>query len=183
MLKQVNGKGVEMDYCTTTLYRGNIVNAQGLTSNLIPANQSRAYSILSVPLTQNSQTSLIQSSLVARYEDQKNYQWVMNGNLIPDRPIDITKYENSKHPVLHIMENEKAVENAKCAVRNLWNTEDRLLFGRALSRYGQVHDLQGKTTMLRVNYPNTPGETVLLNNNVVHLNRMVIQADGVVVIR
>jgi len=65
----------------------------------------------------------------------------------------------------------------------LWNTDDRLLFGRALSRYGQVHNLQGKTTMLRVTYPNTPGDTVLLNNNVVHLNRMVIQADGVVVFR
>ena len=183
MLKQVNGKGVEMDYCTSTLYRGNIVNAQGLTSNLIPANQSRAYSILSVPLSQEGQTSLIESSLTAQYEQQKNYQWVFNGNLVPDRPIDLEKYSAGRNPVLHIMENEKAMENAKCDVRNLWNTEDRLLFGRALSRYGQVHDLQGKTTMLRVTYPNTVGDTVLLNNNVVHLNRMVISADGVEVIR
>lgn len=183
MLKKVNGPGVEMDYCTATLYRGNIVNAQGMTSNLIPANQSRAYSLLSVPLTQDSQTSLIESSLLAKYEDQKNYQWVLNGNLVPDRPIDLSKYEFEKNPVLHIMENEKAMGNAKNKVRNLWSTADRLLFGRALSRYGQVHDLQGKTTMLRVTYPNTVGDTVLLNNNVVHLNRMVIQADGVVVIR
>jgi len=183
MLKKVNGSGVEMDYCTSTLYRGNIVNAQGMTSNLIPATQSRAYSLLSVPLTQNSQTSLLTSSLLAKFEAQRNYQWVLNGNLIPDRPIDLIKYEYEKNPVLHIMENEKAVGNAKNTVRNLWNTEDRLLFGRALSRYGQVHNLQGKTTMLRVTYPNTPGDTVLLNNNVVHLNRMVIQADGVVVFR
>ena len=183
MLKQVNGKGVEMDYCTSTLYRGNIVNSQGLTSNLIPANQSRAYSILSVPLIQDDQTSLVKSSLTAPYAQQKNYQWVMNGALVPDRPIDLQKYGVGRNPVLHIMENEKAIENSKCDVRNLWNTEDRLLFGRALSRYGQVHDLQGKTTMLRITYPNTPGETVLLNNNVVHLNRMVISADGVEVIR
>ena len=183
MLKKVNGQGVEMDYCTSTLYRGNIVNAQGMTSNLIPANQSRAYSLLSVPLTQNSQSSYITSSLLAKYEDQRNYQWVLNGNLVPDRPIDLEKYKYEKNPVLHIMENEKAIGNAKNKVRNLWRTNDRLLFGRALSRYGQVHDLQGKTTMLRVTYPNTVGDTVLLNNNVVHLNRMVIQADGVVVIR
>lgn len=183
MLKKVNGSGVEMDYCTTTLYRGNIVNAQGMTSNLIPANVSRAYSILSVPLTQKSQTSLIQSSLLAKYENEKSYQWSMDGNLVPDRPIDLVKYSHEKNPVLHIMENEKAFENAKNTVRNLWNTQDRLVYARALSRYGQVHDLQGKTTMLRVTYPNTAGETVMLNNNVVHLNRMVIQADGIVVMR
>ncbi len=183
MLKKVNGSGVEMDYCTTTLYRGNIVNAQGMTSNLIPANESRAYSILSVPLTQASQSLLHRSSLLARYESQKSYQWVMNGALIPDRPISLEKYKYERNPVLHIMENEKAVGNAKNTVRNLWNTNDRLLLGRALSRYGQVHDLQGKTTMLRVTYPNTVGDTVLLNNNIVHLNRMIIQADGVVVIR
>ncbi len=183
MLKKVNSSGVEMDYCTSTLYRGNIVNAQGMTSNLIPANQSRAYSLLSVPLTQTSQTSLIQSSLLARYEDQLSYQWVLNGNLTPDRSVDLRKYEHNKNPVLHIMENEKSMGNAKNTVRNLWNTGDRLLLGRALSRYGQVHDLQGTTTMLRITYPNTPGENVLLNNNVVHLNRMVISADGVVVVR
>ena len=134
-------------------------------------------------MTQNSQSSYITSSLLAKYESQKNYQWVLNGNLVPDRPIDLDKYKYDKNPVLHIMENEKAMGNAKNKVRNLWRTNDRLLFGRALSRYGQVHDLQGKTTMLRVTYPNTVGDTVLLNNNVVHLNRMVIQADGVVVIR
>lgn len=183
MLKKVNSSGVEMDYCTSTLYRGNIVNAQGMTSNLIPANQSRAYSLLTVPLTQKSQTSLIQSSLLARYEDQLSYQWVLNGNLTPDRSVDLRKYEHNKNPVLHIMENEKSMGNAKNTVRNLWNTGDRLLLGRALSRYGQVHDLQGTTTMLRITYPNTPGENVLLNNNVVHLNRMVISADGVVVVR
>ena len=183
MLKKVNGTGVEMDYCTSTLYRGNIVNAQGMTSSLIPANVSRAYSLLSVPLTQKSQNSLIESSLLARYENEKSYQWSLDGTLVPDRPIELTKYAHNKNPVLHIMENEKAMENAKYTVRNLWNTQDRLLFGRALSRYGQVHDLQGKTTMLRVTYPNTPGETVMLNNNVVHLNRMLIQADGVVVQR
>lgn len=183
MLKKVNGQGVEMDYCTSTLYRGNIVNAQGMTSNLIPANQSRAYSLLSVPLTQASQTLLNTSSLLASYEEQRNYQWSINGTLLPDRPIQLEKYKYDKNPVLHIMENEKAMGNAKNVVRNLWRTGERLLFGRALSRYGQVHDLQGKTTMLRVTYPNTPGDTVLLNNNVVHLNRMIIQADGVVVIR
>lgn len=183
MLKKVNGTGVEMDYCTSTLYRGNIVNAQGMTSNLIPANESRCYSLLSVPLTQSSQVSLLTSSLLAKYEDQRSYQWVLSGNLIPDRPIELEKYKYDKNPVLHIMENEKAVGNAKNTVRNLWNTDDRLLFGRALSRYGQVHDLQNTTTMLRITYPNTVGETVLLNNNVVHLNRMIIQADGVVVVR
>jgi len=184
MINKVNSSGVEMDYCTSTVYRGNITNAQGMTSNLIPANESRAYSIISVPLLMANQTNSVASSLVGSYDRELSYQWSMNGSIIPDRPIDLLKYLYDKNPVLHIMENEKAIENAKISCRNLWNTSERLIFARALSRYGQVHDLQETTTMLRITYQNdTSLDNFLLNNNIIHLNRMIITADGVTVVR
>ena len=184
MINKVNSSGVEMDYCTSSVYRGNITNAQGMTSNLIPANESRAYSIISVPLLMADQTNTLASSLLGKHDRELSYQWSMNGSIIPDRPIDLRKYSFSKNPVLHIMENEKAIENSKIACRNLWRTEHRLIFARALSRYGQVHNLMETTTMLRVTYENdTSTDNYLLNNNIIHLNRMVISADGVTVIR
>ncbi len=184
MINKVNSSGVEMDYCTSTVYRGNITNAQGMTSNLIPANESRSYSIISVPLLMANQTNTVASSLVGSYDRELSYQWSMNGSIIPDRPIDLRKYGVDKNPVLHIMENEKAIENAKISCRNLWNTSQRLIFARALSRYGQVHDLQETTTMLRITYDNDSStDNFLLNNNIVHLNRMIISADGVTVVR
>lgn len=184
MLNKVNSSGVEMDYCTSSVYRGNITNAQGMTSNLIPANESRAYSIISVPLLMADQTNTLHSSLLGKFHRELSYQWSMNGSIVPDRPIDLRKYSHSKNPVLHIMENEKAIENSKIACRNLWKTEHRLIFARALSRYGQVHNLMETTTMLRVTYDNTASsDNYLLNNNIIHLNRMIISADGVTVVR
>ena len=60
----------------------------------------------------------------------------------------------------------------------------RIIIARALSRYGQVHNLQGKSTMLRIQYPNTAdGKDTLLESYCVHLNRMVITAGGIEVIR
>jgi len=155
-----------------------------MTSNLIPSNESRAYSIISVPLLMANQTNTLSSSLLGNHDRELSYQWSMNGSIIPDRPIDLRKYQHQKNPVLHIMENEKAIENSKIACRNLWRTSERLIFARALSRYGQVHNLMETTTMLRVTYENDAStDNFLLNNNIIHLNRMIISADGVTVVR
>ncbi len=186
MMKQVNGAGLPIDYCTSTLYRHNLSSPIGLQSAFIPANQQRAYSLISVPLLQENLNDTTKSSLRANYleQPQHNYQWVFDGDTTPDRPVSMVKYENHKNDILHIMECEKAIENAKVPVRNLQAMCTRIIIARALSRYGQVHNLQGKSTMLRIQYPNTAdGKDTLLESYCVHLNRMVITAGGIEVIR
>ena len=185
MMKQINGDGLPIDYCTSTLYRHNLPNPIGLQSAFIPANQQRAYSLISVPLLQENLNDTTISSLRAQYEEQPqlNYQWVFDGDTTPDRPVDMEKYNVNKNAILHIMECEKAIENAKVPVRNLQSMCTRIIIARALSRYGQVHSLQGKSTMLRIAYPNEIGESTLLETYCVHLNRMIITAGGIEVIR
>ena len=185
MMKQINGAGLPIDYCTSTLYRHNLPNPIGLQSAFIPANQQRAYSLISVPLIQGALNDTTISSLRAEYEEQPqlNYQWVFDGDTTPDRPVDMEKYDVGKNAILHIMECEKAIENAKVPVRNLQAMRTRIIIARALSRYGQVHSLQGKSTMLRIAYPNEEGESTLLETYCVHLNRMIITAGGIEVIR
>ena len=185
MMKQINGDGLPIDYCTSTLYRHNLPNPIGLQSAFIPANQQRAYSLISVPLIQGVLDDTTISSLRAEYDiqPQLNYQWVFDGDTVPDRPVDLRKYDAGKNAILHIMECEKAIENAKVPVRNLQAMTTRIIIARALSRYGQVHNLQGKSTMLRIAYPNDEGESTLLETYCVHLNRMIITAGGIEVIR
>lgn len=185
MMKQINGDGLPIDYCTSTLYRHNLPNPIGLQSAFIPANQQRAYSLITVPLIQGVLDDTTISSLRAEYDiqPQLNYQWVFDGDTVPDRPVDLRKYDAGKNAILHIMECEKAIENAKVPVRNLQAMCTRIIIARALSRYGQVHNLQGKSTMLRIAYPNDEGESTLLETYCVHLNRMIITAGGIEVIR
>jgi len=189
MMSQVNGKGLNLDYCTSRLYRENIANPIGLQSVNIPANAQRAYSLLSVPLLQSSVTSTTVSSLLGVYETDGqqlegmvNYQWVFDGNTVPDRPVDLTKYRYLKNAILHITELEKAVENAKIPVRNLWNIQQRFMIARALSRYGQVHDLSGTSSQLRIDYGNVAVDATMVETFCVALNRLVVTAMGIEVI-
>ena len=186
MMDQVNGQGLNMDYCTSRLYRENISNPIGLQSINIPANAERAYSLLSVPLLQDRVNSTIESSLLGTYGDgvMNSYQWVFDGNTVPDRPVDLRKYNHRKNAILHISELEKAVENAKIPVRNLWNIQQRFMIARALSRYGQVHDLSGTSTQLRIDYgtDSAKAEATMVETFCVALNRLIVTSMGIEVI-
>lgn len=186
MMDQVNGQGLNMDYCTSRLYRENISNPVGLQSINIPANAERAYSLLSIPLLQDRVNSTIHSSLLGTIDETviNSYQWVFDGNTVPDRPVDLRKYQHKKNAILHISELEKAVENAKIPVRNLWNIQQRFMIARALSRYGQVHDLSGTSTQLRIDYGSVSGDTepTMVETFCVALNRLVVTSMGIEVI-
>jgi len=182
MMSQVNGQGLNLDYCTSRLYRENIATPISLQSVNIPANAQRAYSLLSIPLAQKDTNSTVISSLLGTWDGQQNYQWVFDGNTVPDRPVDLRKYEYGKNAILHITELEKAVENAKIPVRNLWNIEERFMIARALSRYGQVHDLSGTSTQLRIDCGTTAADATMVETFCVALNRMVVTAMGIEVI-
>tara|TARA_R110001592_G_scaffold69006_2_gene211537 strand:- start:4077 stop:5909 length:1833 start_codon:yes stop_codon:yes gene_type:complete len=185
MMDQVNGQGLNMDYCTSRLYRANISSPIGLQSINIPANAERAYSLLSVPLLQDRVNSTTTSSLLGTYDEtaMNSYQWVFDGNTVPDRPVDLLKYKHNKNAILHISELEKAVENAKIPVRNLWNIQQRFMIARALSRYGQVHDLSGTSSQLRIDYSTEGnGESTMIETFCVALNRLVVTSMGIEVI-
>lgn len=182
MMDQVNGQGLNLDYCTSRLYRENIATPIGLQSINIPANAERAYSLLSIPLIQSATNSTVVSSLLGTWDGQQNYQWVFNGNIVPDRPVDLRKYEYGKNAILHITELEKAIENAKIPVRNLWNIEERFMIARALSRYGQVHNLSGTSTQLRIDCGSSAGEPTMVETFCVALNRLVVTSMGIEVI-
>jgi len=182
MMDQVNGQGLNLDYCTSRLYRENIATPIGLQSINIPANAERAYSLLSIPLDQDDTTSTVVSSLLGSWDGQQNYQWVFDGAIVPDRPVDLRKYAYKKNAILHITELEKAIENAKIPVRNLWNIQERFMIARALSRYGQVHNLSGTSTQLRIDCGSTAGSPTMVETFCVALNRLVVTSMGIEVI-
>lgn len=183
LMKQVmSEKGLSMDYRSWTLYRFNLTTTAGLTNQLIPATQQRAYSILSVPLDIGIQNDIRVSSFRGITDGNQNYQYVFGGSLIPDRPISLVRYTQTpaRTDALHLVELEKSLVNANYGVRNLLRVPDRFLIGRAFSKYGQVFNLSTSSLSLRVEYVGGTKEK-LFEHFVQHLRRLNISQNGVMV--
>ena len=183
MMSQVSSStGLNLDFRSYTLYRFNLNTINGLTNQLIPANQRRAYSIFSVPLSIKSQNELIRSSLVGIPDNAQNYQYVFRGNLIPDRPIRTERFSQVvAHPnALALVETEKALVNANYGVRNLVGSADRFVVARAFSKYNQIFDLSAGDLALRVEYEGATQEK-LYEHFVQYIRRINIGAGGTVV--
>jgi len=183
MMKQVSSdKGLSMDYRTWTLYRFNLSTTNGLTNQLIPATQTRAYSILSIPLGILEQNNINKDSFKGLTDGCQNYQYIYGGSLIPDRPINLVRYtQNPKRTdALHIVELEKSLVNAGYGVRNLLQVPNRFLLGRAFSKYGQVMNLAPQDLSLRVEYDGATEEK-LFQHFIQNLRRMNISSKGIMI--
>ena len=177
MMNQINsGKGLACDFKTYSTYRVNLTATIGLTNQLIPATARRAYSVLSVPLSNAAQIDLAADSLGGIIDHCQNYQYVHGNSLIPDRPVPLGRYNNTPPHVdaLHVIELEKALLNCGFATRNLQRLPQHFLMGRSFSKYGQVADLWGEDLSMRVEYSGEATETKIYNHYLCHLRRMTI---------
>ena len=176
MMNQIQSdKGLAMDFKTYSLYKFNLTSTNGLSTQLIPTNAERAYSCLSVPLPQDVYTNISADSLSGVVDGAQNYQYVLGGNLIPDRPIELQRYNllPARTEALHMLECEKALVNCGYAVRDLQNVSDRFLIARGFSRYNQVTDLNDRSLSLRVLYQGAT-ERKIFNHYICHLRRLQI---------
>jgi hypothetical protein len=174
--QMASSKGLAFDFKTYSTYRVNLTATNGLTNQLIPATAMRAYSVLSVPLGQTKQLKLEEDSLAGLIDGCQNYQYVLGGHLIPDRPIKLDKYTEtpSRVDALHLIELEKSLVNCGYGVRDIQRVPEKFLIGRAFSKYGQVSDLNTRDLSLRVEYTGAT-EQKLFNHYVCHIRRLQVQ--------
>lgn len=189
--RAMSGEGIAMDYDTYTLYRHNQSNKVGLTTALIPAQQSRALSCLSQPLAVNGFRDIALSSLVGEPDNARNYQFVFGTHLIPNRVVELARYSQQlgtgvgrtfRSDALHLSELQKAILNINEPVRNLHKIHEHFAIGRAFTRYGQVFNLKDNSLSLRVDYESTANQDKIFNNYIFHKRRLVINKDGVSVL-
>ena len=179
-------EGLSMDYKTYTTYRNNVFATSGLTTQNIPAQQTRAYSILSVPLATRASSDIRYDSLEALPDAASSYQFVLGNATVPDRMVDLSRTTSTTSAAisqLALLETEKAISNCGLVVRDLLNVKDKLIIGRALSRYGQVFNLSEESVALRVEYPLGARQAKNFCHQICHLNRLNISKAGVRVIR
>lgn len=183
LMKQMGtGGGLNIDIKTYHTYRHNVNMLNGLTSQLIPATEQRAYSILSVPVFNQGLNLFTNNSFKGGTSGLQNYQYVFGGKLIPDRPIDLRRYSNGSGNVeaLHLNELEKTLNNCGYVVRDLNRVPDRFFIGRAFSKYGQVFNLKERDLSLRVQVAGAAANTERTYYHFVcHLRRLIIGPNGV----
>ena len=174
--QMMSGKGLAMDFKTYSTYRVNLTAKIGLTNQLIPATAQRAYSCLSVPLSNAAQIDMAADSLGGVIDHCQNYQYVHGNKLIPDRPVPLERYNNTPPHIdaLHLIELEKALLNCGFPTRNLQRMPQHFLIGRAFSKYGQVAELFGEDLSLRVEYSGEATVEKIFNHYICHLRRMTI---------
>tara|TARA_R110002073_G_scaffold24415_2_gene82508 strand:- start:4489 stop:6189 length:1701 start_codon:yes stop_codon:yes gene_type:complete len=186
LMKQMSsGQGLNMDIKTYHTYRHNSNMLNGYTTQLIPATEQRAYSIISVPVYNQGLRLNTDHSFKGGTAGLRNYQYVFGGKLIPDRPIDLTRYSNGSNNVeaLHLNELEKTLNNCGYVVRDLSKVPEHFFIGRAFSKYGQVFNLKERDLSLRVELDGAPANTERTYYHFVcHLRRLVIGPNGVQVI-
>ncbi len=185
---QITKQGLNIDYKTTTMYRHNQQTLTGLTNQIIPAVQNRAYNVVSVPLNaevQNNKQDL-RSSFKGIVDGIQNYQYVVGSSLQPNRPVDTKRYnspsDEPKYEPLHMMELEKATVASMNAVRSWWSLPDDFSVARAFALNNQVHQLNGKDLALRAEYQD--GKVPKLYEHFIcHVNTLNISSDIATVIR
>jgi hypothetical protein len=101
-----------------------------------------------------------------------------------------------KRDALYTIEYEKAITNTGAPVRNLWILSDNVfmtdhntfksvtnfVIGRAVSRYGQVHNLANQDVSLRIEY-NGATQSKMFEHFINHCNSVNISNKGVRVSR
>ena len=184
MMKQIqSGQGLTIDVKTFATYRHNLSTLNGLTDQLIPAQAQRAYSIISVPLALNKFNTTGASAFVGDLVGSQNYQYVFNGHLIPDRPVDLKRIAVAQKPgQVHLVEVEKTLTNCGYVVRNLQRLQDSFFIGRAFSKYGQVFNLKSADLNLRVEYAGVDSAmhgAKFFHHFVCHLRSINISNNGV----
>jgi len=188
MMAQVaSDKGLNIDYRTNTTYRNNVLATTGITSQHINTRETRAYSLLTRPLSDTSQVYTDKDSFEPNIDGADSYQFVIDGSLKPDRSVSLKRLSQdpfNKSEPLHLIEVEKAITNMGKTVRDLRFPSSNFVIGRGLSKYGQVSNLAKGDVALRVDYSATGGtSSKLFVHQVNHLNRLNISKNGSTVVR
>ena len=89
-----------------------------------------------------------------------NYQFNIDDKLVPSRPIEVGDMNLGRTvQAQHLIELEKALNQAKITPRSFRGFVDNFIIGRAFALFDGVADLNNRTNQIQLAYEETEGET------------------------
>ena len=115
------------------------------------------------------------------WDNAQDYQFYYE-KLQPNRKIDVSKTKTAVQ-AQHLIELEKALDNAHIPVTSFKKFRDNFVIGRAFGvNENAVYDPRNKDFSVQVNYSSAPTKAHLWNNYVIHIKSIEISKEGVVVV-
>ena len=153
----------------------------------MPTINHMATSCLTICTESSLGEALNNDNLATITDNVNNYQYLVNNKLQPTRKVDVVPLTLAppKAAQVQLWETEKALGASRCRVRNLENSWDNFLIGRALAKYGGVYNLKADGNLgLKVEYDVTtpPTKNKLWINQIASIRRLVVNRDGASVI-
>jgi hypothetical protein len=205
MAKVRQGGVIDFDIHSVTNYKNSLLASDRQTSFLVHAQNSRAKSILVCPTdsTVYSSASLISSN--GTYEiansdaditlnsNRSGYsgicdfltsvQYVINGKLVPSRPISTKKCATQNSiDAFHIFELEKGLDNAGIVPRSFVKYLENWTLGRGFAIGSGAMDMRGKdlSVLLKYEEASQPTKPKMINSFVFHIRKLMLKGSGAV---
>lgn len=173
--------GVNLDIYTYNLYRKNVASSETISQQNIPSFNTRALSVLSLPIN-NTSANVGRDSLETVIDGMESYNYYINGQSQPNKKVDVSNLARGYYDQVALWENQKSLMSCGVAVRNLQELPSNFMISRALGRYGGVYNLRdGGDLELRCEYTGA-GLNKLFLNYICVLRQINISANGVRVI-
>ena len=179
-----SSQGYKLDIPTTQTRMVNLQQIQGPTSQLISIpNITKALGILSVPLNQNEQFSLLHSSLRGFPDGITNYQYDLGHHgLQPQRKVPLTKYSlgNPLVQTQHLNELMKTNEAFGYVTQNLNQLGMNFALGRQFARNDMYYNLmEAGDLTLRADFDDGQNYPKLFVHFIHHLRSIVVGQNGI----
>ena len=173
-------QGASIEYLTWDIYRNNVTASEQQIQINMPTINSKALSVITLPVQNSSANSLINDNNNTIVDDVNNYQYVVANKLQPTRKVDLTPISQPVSKIAQVAsyEFEKALASSKIHVKNLDYQESSFGIGRPLARFGGVYNLADDGNLsLRIEYGN-PQQNKLFINYIAGYRRLVVSKQG-----
>ncbi len=205
MAKVREGKSIDFDIHSVTNYKNSLLASDRQTSFLVHAQNSRAKSILVCPTdsTVYSSASLISSNGTYEITDNDadnvlnsnrsgyvgicdfltSVQFVINGKLVPSRPVSTKKCATRNSiDAFHIFELEKGLDNAGIVPRSFVKYLDNWVLSRGFAIGSGAMDMRGKdlSVLLKYEESSAPTKPKMINSFVFHVRKLMMKGSGAV---
>ena len=168
--------GTELDIYTYDIYRNNVQATDTVAQQNIPAYNTRAKCILSLPMANRSH-SILRNDLLPIIDNLQFYNYYIEGLSQPNKKVPTGIINNGYSEPIQLWELIKSLGSANCKVKNLKDAKNYFSLGRSLGMYGGVHNLRDVGDLsLRTEYTGTTAPTTnkLFLNYISHIRRLVI---------